>query len=266
VTRVDGETARELGEALPDHPFTFAARCLLLRNAATAWVRGSPPRFEGLVVQPPWLPTEPMAFGSSPDAIWELLRGIPGWDCVNVPAELAPALQGTIERELGVPTRIHGDVYFLLEREAIRHSHPAVRRLNEDDAQLVDSAPPQLRTVGFSSTVAALSGGVAAGGIVEGRLVSIVSMSASSEQFAEIGAHTLEAWRNQGMGTAAAYLVGDAVRSRGFVPVWSTGEDNQRSQRVARKVGFQEFGRKAYVIVPSLQSSGGFKPERSSPE
>jgi hypothetical protein len=201
-----------------------------------------------------------MAFGKDPEAIWSLLREIPGWDCVNLAAELAPAMQTLVERELGVPARLYGDVYYILDQDAIRHDHPAVRRLGGDDAELVDRAPPALRTVGYSSTVAALTGGVAAGGIVDGNLVSIISMSTSSERFADIGGHTLEPWRNQGMGSAATYLVAREVQARGFQPVWSTGEDNYRSQRVAEKVGFREFGRQVYVIVPSLKAAGGFRP------
>jgi len=33
------------------------------------------------------------------------------------------------------------------------------------------------------------------------------------------------------------------------VPVWSTGEDNVASLRVARKLGFEEVGRRTYVIL-----------------
>jgi hypothetical protein len=260
VRPLDATEGRALGETLPDHPFTFGARCLLMRGLARVWVRGTLPRFEAVVLQAPWLPNEPMALGTDPEQIWHLLSQIPGWDCVNLSLDLAGPVQKILERELGVSTRMYGDVYYVLERAAIPHQHAAVRLLTEDDVDLVDRAPPALHTAGYASTVAALTGGVAAGGIAEGNLVALISMSTSSELYADIGGHTLEPWRNQGMGSAATYLVAREVQSRGFTPVWSTGEDNFRSQRVALKVGFREFGREAYIVVPSLQGVGGFRP------
>lgn len=261
---VDAETARQLGEAFPDHPFTFEARCWLLRNVAKAWLQGPPDRYEAVVVQPPWRPSEPAAFGADPEAIWSLLQEVAGWECVNVAEELALPLRRVIERELKIPATIYGDVYYLLDQDAIGHHHPSVRRLTEEDADLVDTAPAALHTPGFSSTVAALAGGVAAGGIVGGQLVAVASMSTSSQEFADIGAYTLEGWRGQGLGTAATYLVARELQSRGFRPIWSTGEDNLGSQRVAAKVGFREYGRRQYVVVPALQRSGGYRARAST--
>jgi RimJ/RimL family protein N-acetyltransferase len=261
VKTLDAQEARVVAESLPDEPFTFGARCLLMRGLGKAWALGPRSHIVAAILQAPWIPTEPIALGSDPEQIWELLRRIPGWDCVNLAREIAAPVQRILERELRVPTRIYGDVYFLLDRPAIAHDHPAVRLLTENDVELVDRAPPALRLAGYDSTVAALTGGVAAGGIVDGNLVALVSMSVSSELYADIGAHTLESWRNQGLGSAAAYLVAREVQSRGFTPVWSTGEDNFRSQRVAQKVGFREFGRQAYVVVPSLQQTQGYRPE-----
>jgi RimJ/RimL family protein N-acetyltransferase len=259
MPNLDPEVARSLGESLPDHPFTFGARSLLLRGLANAWVRGPPDRYTALIVQSPWLPNEPMAFGAEPQEIWRLLRDVPGWDCVNLAADLAPGLRAVVEREVGTACAVKGDVYFILDQEPSVFRHPSVRPLRQDDADLFEEAPESLRPVGFASTVAALAGGVAAGGVVDGRLVSIISMSLSTEEFAEIGGHTLEPWRNQGFASAAGYLVAREVQARGMRPVWSTGDDNLRSQRVAQKLGFHEFGRRAYVIVPSLRGSG-FRP------
>jgi len=259
VEPLDALQSRVLGEALPDHPFTFGARCLLMRGLAKAWVQGPLPNFEAAVLQAPWLPTEPIALGTDPEQIWKILREVPGWDCVNLSSELAGPLKRILERELGVATRIQGDVYYVLDRAPVPHHHSAVRRLTEQDVDLVDRAPLVLHTAGYTSTVAALTGGVAAGGIAEGHLVALISMSASSERYADIGGHTLEPWRNQGMASAAAYLVAEEVQSRGFTPVWSTGEANDRSQHVAKKLGFEEFGRQSYVVVPSLQGAGGYR-------
>lgn len=265
VRPLDAPEARSLGESLPDHPFTFGARCLLLRGLAKAWISGPLPKFQAAVLQAPWVPNEPIVLGTDPEEIWSLLRRISGWDCVSLSSDLAVPVQRVLERELGAPTRIYGDVFYLLDRTPVPHHHPFVRLLAEQDVDLVDHASPVLRTAGYSSTVAALTGGVAAGAIVEGNLVSLVSMTTSSELYADLGAQTLESWRNQGMATAEAYLVAREVQARGFTPVWSTGEDNHGSQRVAQKVGFHEFGRGAYVIVPSLQRAGGFRSTDDPP-
>ena len=256
---VDAATAEEFAAGLPDDPFTFGARCLLQRGVGQAWIRGPASHPTAAVVAASWLPAEPMAFGSDPDAIWSLLRGIPGWECVNLMNEDARSFATVLERELGTATRLYSDVYFVLDRAPVLHDHSSVRRLTEDDLEMVERAPKPLRPVGFLSTLAALTGGVQAGGVVDGELVSCTSMSVSSENYADLAAHTLEPWRNRGFGSAAGYLVAQELVSRGLIPVWSTGEDNLRSQRVAQKLGFHEFGRRTYVIVPSLQQAHGYR-------
>ncbi len=256
----DSAAAEEFARGLPDHPFTFGPRCILLRGLGRAWIHRSVDRPSAAVVVAPWLEAEPAAFGSDAETIWSLLKEIPGWTCVNLDSETAPDLAKVIERELRTSTRLSADVYYVLDRPPIPHTHPAVRRLTEDDLELVEAAPEPLRPVAYLSTLSALTGGVVAGGIVDARLVASISMSVSSEEYADLGGHTLEPWRNQGMASAAGYLVALELRARGLTPVWSTGEDNVRSQRVASKLGFREFGRETYVVVPALQAAGGFHP------
>jgi RimJ/RimL family protein N-acetyltransferase len=43
-------------------------------------------------------------------------------------------------------------------------------------------------------------------------------------------------------------MVARAVRAAGQTPVWSCGESNEASLRVAGKLGFVEVGRRTYVI------------------
>ncbi len=253
----------QFASALPDEPFTFGARSLLQRGLGRLWLTGPASRPVAAVVLAPWVPAEPMAFGEDAEAIWNLLRGVPGWECVNLASRTASSLARVLERELGIPTQLYGDVYYLLDRDPARCEHPAVRRLTEDDLELVERSPSALHPVGYLSTLAALSGGVVVGGVVHDELVATVAMTVSSEEYADLGAHTLEAWRNRGIATAAASLTSREVLRRGLVPVWSTGEDNRGSQRVAEKVGFREFGRQSYVVVPALRSQGGYRPAPS---
>ncbi len=258
--RLDTKSSTELARVLADDPFTFGIRFLLKRGIAEVFILGKPENFVAVVVKPPWVSDEPFAIGTDAEAIWKLLQRVRGWYCVNVRVDLGPSVARVLERELGLSTNIHGDVYFILQQPAVSHHHPAVRLLTSADAPLIDRAPPELRGGGYSSTVQMVTEGIAAGAVLDGRLVSIMVMSAYSERYADIGGHTLEPWRDQGLGSAELYLVSQEAQARGLTPVWSTGEDNSQSQRVARKVGFHEFGSRSYVIVSMLKESGGFHP------
>ena len=72
--------------------------------------------------------------------------------------------------------------------------------------------------------------------------------SALGDHFADIGALTNAAFRGRGYSTAAAAIVCRWVQQSGRVPVWSCGEDNAASLRVAEKLGFREVGRRVYLI------------------
>jgi predicted GNAT family acetyltransferase len=73
-------------------------------------------------------------------------------------------------------------------------------------------------------------------------------MVACSALYGEVGVYTAEAYRGQGMATAAASLVVQGVRETGRVPVWSAGGTNAASLRVAEKLGYVEVSRRRYVI------------------
>ena len=250
----------ELATSLPDTPTTFGPRCVLLRHSGRAWAIGPLSRPRAAVVQAAWLPREVMAFGEDVTEIGHLLRSVSGWDAVHCRDELAEPLGRAISRDFGWPTRKVRDLYFTLDDPPAVFRHPAVRRLSESDLALIEAAPPELGLAGFDSPLAALSGGVAAGAVVEGQLVGLVSMTVSSEMHADLAAAVLEPWRRRGIARAAASLVAAEVQARGLRPVWSTGEENLASQAVARAVGFREHGTMAYVVVPSLQRAGGFDP------
>jgi len=64
-------------------------------------------------------------------------------------------------------------------------------------------------------------------------IVVIAHTSARTEHYADIGAFTLKEWRGHGLATAAASIVAKRVQEVGQTPVWSTGEDNLASLRVA---------------------------------
>ena len=220
------------------------------RGLCRAYVAGDPARFEGAVIQALEDPGEPTAFGFGADAqkLWDLLRSVEGWWCVNVPAGLAPELGGLLEAQGRKPVRLYGDVYHVSMRPTPPVRNPAVRLLTVGDMALVEAAPAPVRGGGFGSTRTMLTEGVAAGAVVSGELKAIAHTHARTERHADIGVSTLEAWRGRGFAGAAASLVVRRVWEGGQVPVWSAGEDNLASLRVARKLGFVETLRRTYVI------------------
>jgi hypothetical protein len=194
-------------------------------------------------------PGEPMAFGSDVDAIWELLAAAPDWFAVEVEAGIAEQLGSIVTRELGVPVRYLNDIYHVLPGSPVMHRHSAVRSLTVEDLPLLERGSADLWGPWIGDGQAALAAGVVAGAIEDGRVIAICQAAPHSERYAELGADTLAAYRQRGYATAAASLVAERVCTQGKTPVWSCGEMNLASRRVAAKLGFVEVSRRVYVVV-----------------
>jgi predicted GNAT family acetyltransferase len=89
----------------------------------------------------------------------------------------------------------------------------------------------------------------AAGAIINNQLVAIAQNYALTEGYGDIGVFTLPDWRGRGFAAAAAAQVARWLQGNGRIPVWSCGESNLASLRVAEKVGFVESGRRVYLIL-----------------
>lgn len=251
----DAAARRTLADALGDTPETVIAAHLLRRGLCRAHVAGDPARFHAAIVDPTaMLPGEPMAFGDDAEAVWEILRRLDGWFCVNASERCAGALGPLMERALGRPVRRLHDMCYALRRPPTAVSHPAVRLLGPADLALLDAAPEAVRGAGFGGVAALLGEGIVACALIDGRVVAIAHTSALTERHADIGAGTLLPWRGQGLATAAASLVAAQVRRSGRTPVWSTGEDNRASRRVAEKIGFEPVAQRVYCI-PSARTA-----------
>jgi len=246
---LDTKGCRALADALGDTPETVISVHLLRRGLCRAYVAGDPMRFRGAMVQASDLPTEPTGFGSDPRVLWELLQSVKGWNCVNVMPGCATALGEIIEAEVGVRVRYYGDVYHTLSRPAPDVENHAVRQLTLVDLELLKSAPPEVRGSGFGGPGGLLSDGIVACAVVSGRIVCIAHTSARSERHADIGVFTMVDRQGRGFATAAAAIVARRVQEAGQIPVWSAGEDNTASLRVAQKLGFVEVSRRTYVIL-----------------
>ena len=237
-----------LAEALDDTPETVISVHQLRRGLCRAYVAGDPAQFDGAIIQGDSCPTEPMGFGSDPEILWRLLKSVEGWDCVNVVPECANSLGEIIEQETGSHVRYYGDVYHILSKPVIRSQNEAVRQLTLADLELLELSPTELRGDGFGTTRRLLSEGIVACAIVSGNIVAIAHTNAWTNYYADIGVFTMEEWRGHGFATAAASIAAQHVQEAGQIPVWSAGEDNFASLRVAQKLGFSETTRRTYVI------------------
>ena len=246
-----------LADALGDTPETTIPVHLLRRGLADAYVTGPTPAFAGAIVHSHSLPLEPWCFGTDPSAIWELLRPLNDWRnqrmSPNVSADNARPLAALIERSVGTPVRFYGDVYHTLTDRVTEVVVPEVRRLGPEDADLVAAYRGDAINTGYAAFEELLTDGVAAGPLVDGRLVGLAHTNAVTARYADIGVATDEAWRGRGFASAAACIVARRVREMGRVSVWSAGEDNAASLRVTAKLGFTEVSRRVYLNVGTCE-------------
>ncbi|MCC7146057.1 MAG: GNAT family N-acetyltransferase [Phycisphaeraceae bacterium] len=237
-----------LADALGERPQTTIDIHRLRWGLCRAFVSGPISSSLGLLLQSDALPTEPVALGTDAKVIWQLLKKIDGWECVNVAAEVAEPLRLLMQAELKVPARLYRDCYFQLLKPAASYTHPAVRQLTINDLDLVEAAPPLMHGAGYPDTATLLREGLMVGALVDGQLVSIAHTSARTSRFADVGVATLEAHRGKGLATAAASLVSQLIQRVGQIPVWSAGAANVESLRIARKLGFEPVTDRFYVI------------------
>lgn len=234
--------------ALGDTPETAMDLHQILLGRCRIYVAGELPAFDAAVVQIDDNPAELNGYGSDPVALDRLLQQVQGWYCVLVAPPLAEPLSALLQARLGGNVRHYGDVEYVAPEEGlVRHAHPDVRLLTPADLPLLQAAS-ELQGKGFGGPAPLLERGVASGAVVDGALVALAHTCAITDRYGEIGAYCLEPYRRRGYITAAACLVGDRLRALGRTPIWSTGETNWASQRVAIKLGFQETGRRVYLI------------------
>ncbi len=237
-----------LAESLPDTPETVIATSQLRRGLARAWVSGAVTTFETAVIEDTGQPGEPLVYGRDPQQMASFLTQIPGWTCVNVSSDIAPDLAPLIAAQMGRAVRCLGDVYHTLTYHASSLSHPHVRLLTPADLSLLEAAPFELQGPQPRRTLLEMA---VAGAIVDGQLVAIAQNYARSTMYGEIGVHTLPEWRHHGYASAAAAVIARYLRALNLIPVWSCGEENETSLRVAQKLGFTEVSRRVYIILQS---------------
>jgi len=237
----------KLAAALGDTPETVTSVYQLREGLCSAYVAGELPRFRAAVVRNSDLPDEPMGFGDDPEAIFDILKSLDRWHAVSVKEEVATRLYELIEKDGGHATSF-GDLYCTLTTPAPVITHPDVRRLTVADLEMVSRAAPALRVSGMGSPEAMLQKGLAVGAVIDGRLVGNAHTSAMSSLYADIGIYTIEEYRGRGLANAMGAFISRLIQESGRTPVWSTSEGNVASRAIARKLGYVEVSRRAYVV------------------
>jgi GNAT superfamily N-acetyltransferase len=252
LNRVDDMAT--LCKLLGDIPETVLWTHGLRRSICNAYIAGDLLTFRAVIVQATNVPGEPTGFGPDVNALWELLGLVKGWKCIAVDRVHAFNLGNLIYKNTGLHVRYLGDLHYTLSGKAPAFMNQAVRLLTIDDLELLEASPPELYGSFWGSTQALLTEGITAGAIVEGKVVATARLSSISERYADIAVDTLPDFRGQGLATAAASVVVRATQEMGRTPIWSTGEHNIASRRIAEKLGFVEIQRRAYVIPENSPS------------
>jgi RimJ/RimL family protein N-acetyltransferase len=249
VRRLDPSECEALSAALGDTPETVIAVHQLRHGLCEAHVEAGAGCHDAVVLRPFCPSDELVGFGRDAESLCRVLRVLSDWSCVCLEDGIARRLGPILEVQLGGPVRYIRDIYHILGRPAIVGSHPSVRHLTEHDLDLLRAAPIDIEKacLGFGTFERLLREGAIAGAVVDGELVAVAATWAVSERYADLSVVTAGPWRGRGLATSCAGLAAAAVQRSGRVPIWSTGEDNVASLRVARKLGFEEVGRRTYI-------------------
>jgi RimJ/RimL family protein N-acetyltransferase len=235
---------------LVEGPGTVISIHLLTWGECNIYMSGEQSSKPVVILQPKELPSEPVAFGSDTNAIWQELIHVKAWQCILVDKEVAHPLGEIISSQLKTPVSFLDDVCHIPRGQILSLEYQLVRRLTLEDLTLLETLPREAQPVGFWGDLrTSLIKGLAAGAIVEGKVVATCFVAARAQRYVDIGVYVLEDHRQRGLATAAASCVKRSVQSDGLIPVWSCGSHNLPSLKLARKLGFVEVSRRTYIII-----------------
>ena len=185
----------------------------------------------------------PQGYGD-PSLIVTLLAGYPSWTAVCVTSPDASAVARALAMHTGRRRRQIAELYYELDRPPTGGRSPA-RELDSDDLAALDRSAAELDV---ADPRALLADCIAAGVVIDDRVVALAHNGASSARYGDVGVATLERFRRRGFAGACGRSVAARVLESGRLPVWCTGEDNIASQRTATAIGFREVGRRVSVF------------------
>lgn len=235
---------------LVESPETVISIHVLTRGDCNVYMSGNQRPGSVAILQPKDLPSEPIAFGSDTNALWQELTRVKGWQCILVDKEIALPLGEIISSQLKTAVSFLDDIYHIPRGQVLPFENESVCRLAPEDLTLVENLPHEAQPIGFWGDLrTSLTKGLVTGAIVEGKVVATSFVAARGQCHVDIGVHVLENYRRRNLATAAASLVARLVQSDGLIPVWSCGSHNLPSLKIARKLGFVEVSRRTYVII-----------------
>jgi len=244
------EERRLLLAMLAENPETAISIHVLTRGECEIYLSGDQRCRPVAILQSRELPSEPIAFGSDANAIWQALIHVKGWQCILADKEIALQLGQIISSQLLTAVSFLDDIYHIPRGQVLSFENKSVRQLVLEDLTLLEILPSEARPIGFWGDLrTSLREGLVAGAIVEGKVVATSFVAARGQRYVDIGVHVLENYRRRGLATAAASLITRSVQSDGLTPVWSCGSHNLPSLKLARKLGFVEVSRRTYVII-----------------
>ena len=249
VARADPRHFPALAEWLGDSLDTVVPLHALLSGRCRVWLDGPASSPRACVVLADYVPREPWAFGDDAEAVARLLRDAPEWKCVNVSREFADAVADALLRGTDQPTSRYGDLYFTPAGNIDAVDDGRVRMLARDDAPLFRESPEDARAGPAEFIERLLDEGLCAAAVVDGRVVAQAHAYCITPRHAEIGARTAVHFRGRGLSSACGSLLCARLQVSNRLPVWSTGESNLASQRVAQKIGLRLVHRRVYLTV-----------------
>ncbi len=245
---IDSTEFELISKQLNDLPFTVIPIHLLNKKLCRVYAIGDILNYQAIIIQPVQLKSEPIAIGETIEAIGELLSIVDSWECINVSKNIALALSLHLETGFHKQTKLYKDMYYCLKNSPNITENKSVRLLDINDLEILSKAKPELQGAGFKSGAEMLNEGVVAGAIIDNNLVAIAHTSAFSDKYADVGVYTLPDYRGQGFAKATAALVCDKLKKQNLTPVWSCGEDNFPSIKIAENLGFEYFDHLTYLI------------------
>ncbi len=260
LERLTPSESAAVAATLPVTPYYVVPYAGLRRGLDRAFFSGSRSNPEAIILQHPSDPAEPEYLGRNVEAGWSVLSRIPGWFCLNGSTDEMNLFAEIFSREIPHPFHRLGDLFFTLETPPKSQPNAAVRRLRLPDLPLVQRYPGNVWGNSYRTFDELLTDGVVTGAFADDRLVSVAILSADNGRYADVGVHTLEAYRRRGLSAEAAALVAEEARARGLIPIWSTGSHNLASQRVAEKLGFRRYGQCEYLVFDALRGANGYRP------
>ena len=168
---LDADGIRRLVETIDETPETVIPIHLLTQGTCAAYAVGDPASSDAVIVQSDSLREEPFGLGGDAQGLWDLLRHLDDWTCVDVSPDVAPRLGALIRDATGKRVDYYGDVYHTLTKPAPLIDEPAVRELTRDDIGLAGGRRCGRRGISAAALSALLEEGAVAGAVVDGRIV-----------------------------------------------------------------------------------------------